>query len=128
MATLPTPSITANFPYPILTPFASERSPPNHASLLNLQRELNANAMSVHSHKGGGLHGHLALTVTAARYHELAGARFDIPVAPAVQPTIPAGSASALVGEIVRRHQVQVRDFQVNRMNSLMLLSFSGST
>jgi hypothetical protein len=115
MATLPTPSLTANFPYPILTPFASDRSPPNHASLLTLQRELNANAISVHSTRGGGLHGHLTLTVTAARYLTIAGQLnpFEIPLAPPAQPPIPANSSAAIVGEIVRRHQARLREFQI---------------
>lgn len=115
MATVPPPAITANLPYPVLTPFASAQTPPNHASLLNLQRELNANAMSVHSTRGGGLHGHLVLTVTAARYQELAGITypFEVPAAPPAQPLIPNGTDAAKVGELVRRHQVRVRDFQV---------------
>ncbi len=114
MATPPTPSITANFPYPILTPFASDRSPPNHASLLTLQRELNANAMSVHSNRGGGRHGHLTLTVTATRYLEIAGAAnaFDIPDAPPNEPAIPVAATAAQTSELVRRHQVRLRDFQ----------------
>ena len=115
MATVPPPSITANFPYPVLTPFASAQTPPNHASLLNLQRELNANAMSVHSNRGGGLHGHLALTVTTDRYLEIAGLlnRFEVPAAPPSQPHVPAGTDAAIVGEIVRRHQARIREFQV---------------
>ncbi len=114
MTTAPTPSITANFPYPILTPFASDHSPPNHASLLTLQRELNANAMSVHSNRGGGRHGHLALTITEARYLEIAGANhaFDIPQAPPSEPGIPVGATGAQTSELVRRHQVRLRDFQ----------------
>ena len=114
MATTTSPTITANFPYPILTPFASDRSPPNHASLLILQREINANAMAVHSNRGGGLHGHLALTVTIARYLEIAGVNnhFNEPRAPPNEPIIPAAADAARVAEMVRSHHVQLREFQ----------------
>lgn len=107
-----TPSVTANFPYPLLTTFASDRSPPNHASLLLLQRELNADAMSVHSHRGGGRHGHLILTVPADRYRELATVDFEVPLAQPIVPAIPVGSSTAITNEIVRRHQGRQRDFQ----------------
>jgi hypothetical protein len=114
MTTPPTPSITANFPYPLLTPFASDRAPPSHASLLTLQRELNANAMSVHSNRGGGRHGHLTLTVPIPRYLAISGAgnAFEVPVAPPTEPAIPVGATGAQTAELVRRHHVQLRDFQ----------------
>lgn len=108
------PTTTANFPFPILTPFASDRSPPNHASLLVLQRELNANAMSVHSNRGGGQHGHLALTVTPERYLELVPLEpFHVPRAPPNEPMIPEGAQGAEIAELVRRNHMRLRDFQV---------------
>jgi hypothetical protein len=50
--------------FPQLTPFATDLQPPTHGSLRVLQRELNSNAMSVHSNYGGGRYGHLTLAWT----------------------------------------------------------------
>jgi hypothetical protein len=112
---LPLPTgVTANFPFPTLTPFASDQQPPTHASLLNLQRELNSNAMSVHSNAGGGLHGHLTLTMMPAQYLAIAGVNngFPAPLAPPANPVIPAGATAAATAEAVRQHQESVRIFQ----------------
>jgi hypothetical protein len=70
--------------------------------------------MSVHSNRGGGRHGHLTLTVTAPRYLEIAGAgnEFDVPAAPPSEPAIPVTATAAQTSELVRRHQVRLRDFQ----------------
>jgi hypothetical protein len=54
---LPTTTITANFTFTVLSPFATNNQPPTHESLRGLQRELNSNAMSVHTNDGGGLTG-----------------------------------------------------------------------
>jgi hypothetical protein len=112
MAQPATTSVTANFPFPVLSPFASETTQPNHATLQVLQRELNANAMSVHSNDGGGLHGHLTLTVTAAKYLTVAGVAFPAPVAPPANAVIPVGATAAIIGDTVRQHQEDCRFFQ----------------
>jgi hypothetical protein len=103
--------VTANFPFPLLTPFATEHQPPTHTTILALQRELNSNAMSVHSNDGGGLHGHLTLTVTPQRYLNIAGAgnAFIIPIAPA--PLINPAGTQIQVAEAIRQHTEQVRVF-----------------
>jgi hypothetical protein len=109
-----TTAVTANFPFPSLTPFATDRQPPTHSSLLLLQKELNANAMSVHSPRGGGLHGHLTLTVTGARYAIITNAAppFVVPPAPPADPVIPAAATAAQISEAVRQHHEQQRTFQ----------------
>lgn len=105
--------VTANFPHPVLTPFASDLQPPTHASLQTLQRELNANAMSVHSYQGGGLHGHLTLTMQPAAYLAISNVAFPAPAVPPLTPTIPAGAVQALIGEVVRQHTEDVRAFRL---------------
>jgi hypothetical protein len=107
----PTSSVAATFPFPTLTKFATTFQPPTHATLQVLQRELNANAMSVHSNDGGGLHGHLTLTITPVRYLAVTGAVFPIPGAPPAVPVVPANPAAA-VAAAIQAHQEQVRIFQ----------------
>jgi hypothetical protein len=110
-----TTSITANFPFLELTPFADDRHPPIFSTLRTLQRELNANATSVHSNDGGGLHGHLTLTVTPARYLQIAGPgnAFPAPYAPDCEPEMPDPATSARIGEAVRQHQESIQVFQL---------------
>ena len=62
---MPSESNDIVFATPVLTPLAGE---PTHASLQLLQRELNVNALQIHSHRGGGLHGHLAQVISAEEY------------------------------------------------------------
>jgi hypothetical protein len=110
MATVP--SVTANFPTPTFTPFATSLQPPTYHSLQVLARELNGNAQSVHSTGGGGLLGHLTLTVSAAAYLALAGVPFVVPVAPPAQADVPVGSTAAPIADIHRQHQEDQRVFQ----------------
>jgi hypothetical protein len=109
-----TMSATANFPFPVLTPIATDNTPPTHATLQVLQRQLNANAMAVHSHHGGGLHGHLALVVSPARYAILTNnaAPFPPPAAPPADAIIPAGATAAQIAEAVRTHAEDIRVFR----------------
>jgi hypothetical protein len=103
--------VTANFPFPTLTPFATEHQPPTHTTLLLLQRELNSNAMSVHSNDGGGLHGHLVLTVTPQRYAIIAGVNNPFPVPIAPPPLINPAGTQIQVAEAIRQHAEQGRTF-----------------
>jgi hypothetical protein len=100
MATQTSP-VTANFPFPVLTPFATDIQPPTFTTLQQLQREINGNAMSVHSHAGGGNHGHLTLTITAAQYLALTNVPFPPPVAPPPAPLIPQPSMAVQAAELV---------------------------
>jgi hypothetical protein len=108
------PPVMTNFPVPVLTPFATNTRLPSHVSLLVLQRELNSNAMSVHSYAGGGRHGHLALTVTPLRYSVLVPTNtpFIAPTAPTVDPTITNNATGPQISEAIRNHQEQIRVFQ----------------
>ena len=59
-----------SFPYPELTPLPLDRKPNLHDVRL-LKRQINANAMSIPSHRGGGLNGHLALVMLPADYTQV---------------------------------------------------------
>ena len=76
----------AHFPAPSLSPIGTLTSQPTYLTIETSQRELNANAISVHSYEGGGLNGHLTLTVTPAVYLQIAGVPFVPPSAPTTEP------------------------------------------
>lgn len=81
------------FPIPVLTPFATLTTPPTFQTLQNLQKELNANAQSVHSDLGGGNRGHLTLTVATIIYDALLNViPFVVPPAPAPLPDMSANT------------------------------------
>ena len=80
MATLD--AITAYFPDKTLTPLSSGTDEPTYASIKTARDELNGNAASIPSLRGGGIHGHLALTLTDAKYLQIANEAFDAPVHP----------------------------------------------
>jgi len=77
-------NITSAFPHPSLTPSTSR---PSYATLTIWQKELSGNAASVSSHLGEGRQGHLALTISAAKYLAITGnVSFVPPVNPPLQP------------------------------------------
>jgi hypothetical protein len=105
-------SILANFPTAVLTPIASLTLPPTYLSLETAQRELNANAASVHSYGGGGRHGHLALTISPAAYLALATVPFVPPVVPALTPVLGDAPTAAQITEANRLHLAAQKTFQ----------------
>jgi hypothetical protein len=94
----------------LLSVVATDVQPPTYQSIQTLQLELNENAASVHSTRGGGLHGHLALTIAPAVYVAHANVAFIEPVAPA-NPIFPAGATQAQIAEGTRQHQKNIRIF-----------------
>jgi hypothetical protein len=109
MAQPPIASVTSNFfLFPELTPFATDLQP----SLLVLQRELNSNAMSVHSNHGGGRYGHLTFTMDNLTYTANPNTvAYPAPVAPPAAPVIPANPTSAQINEAAWNHQEEVKIF-----------------
>jgi len=107
-----TESVATQFPHPELTQLLSHEETPNHASLLLLHKELNANAMSVPSIRGSGQHGHLILTINAATYLALGAIAFDIPQHPGAAPVHPAQSTATAITERNRQHLADLKEFQ----------------
>lgn len=97
-------AVTSTFPYVVLSPVATSTTQPTYQSIHQAQRELNANAASVYSSAGGGLHGHLALTITPAAYQLLAGVPFDVPPVPPAVPVMPPQATAAQIAEGIRLH------------------------
>jgi hypothetical protein len=88
------------FPHPTLTVISAE---PNNTSLRRLTQEIYANAMSVHSTRGGGANGHLALVMPPNEYLARTNQAFIAPVHPGDQPTLPPNPTSHQITEVNRR-------------------------
>jgi hypothetical protein len=73
---------------------------PNFASIQAATLQLNANATSVASNRGGGNHGHLAITLHPDRYFELTGVHFEIPLNLPLQPVHPDPATAPVITEI----------------------------
>ena len=72
--------ITINFPYPTLTKIHGR---PTYLGLRKIENEITANASSVHSDLGGGMHGHLGLVKSDADYAKVApGTAYHFPTQP----------------------------------------------
>ena len=79
-------TILESFPIPIVARITGQ---PAYERIKELNEELNANASSISTTRGGGAHGHLALTVSATTYATLSANNF---VAPTLPPAVnPAG-------------------------------------
>ena len=63
-----TDSITSGFPFPTISPIATIGTTPSYTTLTIAQRELTANAFTVRTADGTGLHGHIVLVTTPAAF------------------------------------------------------------
>jgi hypothetical protein len=104
-------SIAVRFPVQSLPLVATKTEQPTYASILAARIGLNGNATTINSTAGGGLHGHLALVLTAAEYLAMAGVAFIPPAAPA--PLAHAvGATAAQIIEDNRIHKSATGLFQ----------------
>ena len=105
-----------NFPYPVLTKIVGT---PTYDSIKVVNDELSANAASVHSDLGGGLHGHLAITMNATIYATISVTPFTAPTVPA--PPVLAGMTAAQITALNRRYDADKAKFHqyVALQNSL---------
>jgi hypothetical protein len=102
--TLTASVITASFPTIKLTPISTASSPPTYATLRAAQTQLNANAASIPSHGGDGLHGHVCLALSIADYAILSAIPFIPPVNPPPIGEHPAGLTAHQISELNRIH------------------------
>eukprot|EP00978_Attheya_sp_CCMP212_P046902 scaffold418851_cov47-Attheya_sp.AAC.1 len=63
-----TDAVTVYFPVKTLTPLSVGTDEPTYKTINLARDELNGNVASIPSLRGGGIHGHLALTLTDAEY------------------------------------------------------------
>ena len=82
-----TGTVASSFPHPTLTPIATSTTEPTYSTLRIAQTQLNANATSIHSNAGDGIHGHIVLVLPPAEFAVLAeGAVFEAPDMPPENP------------------------------------------
>jgi hypothetical protein len=98
------------FPHTALTPIVGK---PTNPSLQLLQKELYANARAVHSARGGGANGHLALIMPDAAYLARTTMAFEIPVHPGVTPVHPPNPTGQQIMETNRQFQRDIDDHQL---------------
>jgi hypothetical protein len=104
------------FPHETLTPIIGK---PTNTTLQLLQRQLYANARSVPSSRGGGVHGHLALLLSDEDYLARAGIAFIVPVHSG-PPPLPVGAA-AVIAVALRVYTDTIADVTLyNNLNAAL--------
>jgi len=107
------PPTTINFRHKSLTALPRESEPEAH-DIKQLRKEVRNNLLSVHSTRGGGAHGHIALMMNAADYLDLAGIAFNAPVHPGAAPVHAAGARQAhTILETNRKFQAAIQEFNL---------------
>jgi methyl-accepting chemotaxis protein len=96
------------FEFPELTKLQGE---PTSESLYLLRNELKANAQSVYSNLSDGVHGHLALVLSAAQYALITPTAFVRRVHPGVL-AIPVGTTAPMATVLKEAHHEQLRLFR----------------
>ena len=101
-----------NFIHQELTVIATKTEEPTYASIRIARTQLHDNAAAVHTSAGGGAHGHLALTMTAAEYRATANITFIVPVNPIGDPVmVPTSRLQS--AENIRLHDQARKDFKL---------------
>lgn len=119
------PDVATNFPTPELTPHANEK--PTHLTLKVLHRQLNSNAVSIYSARGGGQYGHLSLVVPDTTFNALPNTvAFVAPEHPGPRPVHAAGASAAAITEGNRAYLANLEEFRVytagdNALKKLLL-------
>ena len=109
MTTTPREAVTSNFPHPTLPPLTGR---PTYTSIANLNLLLNANAASVSSSRGDGIHGLLILTVSDAVYSTTTGMNFIPPTNPGIHPFIDPNASTAVIAHATREHNAKLQEWQ----------------
>jgi hypothetical protein len=110
-----TPPSSDAFPHPALDPLSTNPGMPTYDSLVPLQKQINANSMSVASLGGDGQRGHLVQTMALAKYLVLTGGQNHLapahPGAVVIVPQPDAGGnpTAAMITEANRAHSEAVK-------------------
>lgn len=113
MSATETTKVTALFPHGELTPIEPGGTLTPRI-VRTWKRELFANAIAVHSHRGGGTHGHLGILLNNAAYHAYAGAgvNFDAPDYPGQAPVYGAHATAAQLAATKDTWERNMKDFE----------------
>jgi len=94
--------ILEKFPHPTIQPIIGK---PSYDTLAVVHLKLNTSAALVHSNRGNGQLGYLALTVKDTVYNTLSPILFITPVNSGQYPVIPPNSTGPQIADIRRQHQ-----------------------
>jgi hypothetical protein len=86
---------------------------PSASTIRQLKKELYANARSIHSDRGDGLDGHHGLVMPTAAYIIRAGAAFDEPNHPGIQPVHAAAATVAQITAANRSYDHAMDEFKM---------------
>ena len=75
--------------------------------------QLNADASSVHSHRGNRQLGLLCLTLQGYVFNTLSNLRFVPPVNPGQHPFIPEGSTGPAAASVSKEHEDKSKEFKI---------------
>ena len=100
--------IVESFPHPTILPIIGQ---PNYETIAEVHLKLNANAASVHSHRGNGQLGLLYLTLKPEVYNTLSDVAFEPPANPGQHPDIPEGSSGPQAASIRKEHEEKFNEF-----------------
>jgi hypothetical protein len=102
------------YPHPVISPIAEGTNRPTYASLLLAQTQINANAKSVHSSDGTGVHGHLVLTMAPPEFLEMTNnVAHEAPDFPGRAPIYPGNATAHQRSEISDLFKADVVSFQI---------------
>eukprot|EP00978_Attheya_sp_CCMP212_P045820 scaffold361923_cov40-Attheya_sp.AAC.1 len=105
-------SVATNFPVQVIPLVAIGTKEPTYASILEVRTALNSNTTTIPSTEGGGVHGHLALVLTAVEYLAVTGVAFVPPVQPGPLVHAAATTAAQII-KTNRLHKSATNKFQV---------------
>ena len=77
---------------------------PTYLSLVNLRKQLTANAATIQSSLGGGQHGHAGLVLPPTIYATMSDTPFDLPSAPSLEPVYQQNATAAQISATDRIH------------------------
>jgi hypothetical protein len=102
-----------DLPHPVLTKIGDTNTEPTFTTILVTHVELNANAASIYSTQGDGVHGHLAFTINIDDYKQssIGGVAFQVPTAPTAFPAHKEKATDAEIAEDNRHHKALLAEF-----------------
>jgi hypothetical protein len=101
-----------DLPHPVLTTIGDNNTDPTFATILIAHVKLNANAASIYSTRGDGVHGHLALTInTDYKQRSIGGVDFQVPTTPPAFPSYKDKATDAEIAEDNHQHKALLVEF-----------------